>query len=88
MNVRFTRDHPSSSELCPCEGIETPAFQDRISAVKPETLEALTQVIGVGQGRCHGLLCRKSWMGLAEKAGVQVDRYHDWRFPWGDWTIK
>ena len=88
MNIRFTRDHPSSSELCPCEGIETPAFQNRIAAVKPETLEALTQVIEVGQGRCHGLLCRKSWMCLAEQAGVQVDRYHDWRFPWGDWTIK
>jgi ferredoxin len=88
MNIRFTRDHPFSSELCPCEGVEQSEFQDRIRAMNPETLEAVTQGVTVGSGRCHGLLCRKSWVRLAEAAGVQGDRYLDWRFPWMDWVIK
>jgi ferredoxin len=88
MNIRFTRDHPSSSELCPCEGIETDTLQERMRSVKPETLEALAQSLPVGGGRCHGLLCRKSWIRLAEREGVRGDRFQDWRFPWVDWIVK
>ena len=88
MNIRFTRDHPSSSELCPCEGIGEAQLNATLNASKPDTMEALAQICDVGQGRCHGLLCKRSWVKLAESAGVQVNRFNDWRFPWMDWTIK
>ncbi len=88
MNIRFTRDHPSSSELCPCEGVDTAQLNATVQASKPDTMEALAQVCDVAQGRCHGLLCKKSWVKLAEDAGVQVSRYNDWRFPWMDWTLR
>ena len=88
MSIQFTRDHPSSSELCPCQGIEVQEFCNKVETVKPDTLEALTQVIEVGQGRCHGLLCKKSWVKLAEASGIPAERFNDWRFPWVDWMIK
>lgn len=88
MNIRFTRDHPSSSELCPCVGILDEQLHHTIESTKPDTMEALTQVCEVGQGRCHGLLCKRSWVKLAVAAGVQASRYNDWRFPWMDWAIK
>ncbi|MBU6154208.1 MAG: 4Fe-4S binding protein [Bdellovibrionales bacterium] len=88
MDIRFTRDHPASSELCPCEGITCAQLTEKIDSVKPDTLEALSQVIEVGQGKCHGLLCKRSWIELSRAAGVESERYNDWSFPWGDWTVK
>jgi ferredoxin len=88
MSIQFTRDHPSSSELCPCQGIDSETFCSRVKTVKPDTLDAVTQVSDVGQGKCHGLLCKKSWVRLAEEAGVSHQKYNDWRFPWVDWMIK
>jgi bacterioferritin-associated ferredoxin len=88
MDIRFTRDHPASSELCPCEGITCAQLTEKIDSVNPDTLEALSQVIGVGQGKCHGLLCKRSWIELSRAAGVESERYNDWSFPWGDWTVK
>lgn len=88
MNIKFTRDHPASSELCPCLSISDKDFSSTLQAMKPDTLEALTQVCEVGQGRCHGLLCKKSWVTLASQAGVDVNRYNDWRFPWMDWVFR
>jgi len=88
MDIRFTRDHPSSSELCPCVGITTAQLKEKIESVKPDTLEALSQVIEVGQGKCHGLLCKRSWVSLSRTAGIQSERFNDWSFPWGDWLFK
>jgi ferredoxin len=88
MDIRFTRDHPSSSELCPCEGITPDQLRERIESAKPESLEALSQVVTVGQGRCHGLLCQRSLVCLSRAEGIGADRFNDWRFPWGDWAIK
>jgi ferredoxin len=88
MDLRFTRDHPSSSELCPCQGISAAEIEEKIASVKPETLEALSQVSGVCQGKCHGLLCKQSWISLSRAAGIQGERFNDWRFPWVDWLIK
>ena len=88
MDIRFTRDHPSSSELCPCLGITQEQLKEKTESVKPETLEALTQVIEVSQGRCHGLLCKRAWVSLSRAAGIEGERYNDWRFPWVDWAIK
>jgi hypothetical protein len=88
MDIRFTRDHPSSSELCPCEGITSGQLKQKIEAAKPDSLEALSQVVEVAQGRCHGLLCGRSWITLSKAAGIEGDRYNDWKFPWVDWAIK
>jgi ferredoxin len=88
MDIRFTRDHPSSSELCPCVGILSEQLNEKIESVKPDTLEALTQVIDVCQGRCHGLLCKSSWITVSRQAGIQGERFNDWRFPWVDWAFK
>jgi ferredoxin len=88
MDIRFTRDHPASSELCPCLGITGTSLQEKIDSVRPDTLEALSQVIEVGQGKCHGLLCKRGWIELSRMAGVEVGRYNDWSFPWGDWVVK
>jgi ferredoxin len=88
MDIRFTRDHPSSSELCPCEGITSEQLKEKIDSTRPESLEALSQVMSVTQGRCHGLLCKRSWICLSEAAGIEGGRYNNWNFPWGDWAIK
>ena len=88
MSIRFTRDHGPSSELCPCQGIKREDFEASIAAASPDTIEALTQVSEVGQGKCHGLLCKKSWVRTAEGLGVGNSRYADWRFPWVDWIFK
>jgi hypothetical protein len=88
MSIRFTRDHTPSSELCPCQAISLPDFESTLSAQRPDTLEAVTQISGVGQGKCHGLVCKKSWVRAAESRGVVSDRYADWRFPWMDWIFK
>lgn len=88
MDLRFTRDHPASSELCPCLGITSTQLGEKIESVKPDTLEALSQVIEVGQGKCHGMLCKRAFLELSRAAGVKSDRFNDWSFPWGDWMIK
>jgi ferredoxin len=88
MDIRFTRDHPSSSELCPCEGVTSDQLRERIESAKPGSLEALSQVVNVAQGRCHGLLCQRSFVCLSRASGIEADRFNDWRFPWGDWAIK
>jgi ferredoxin len=89
MSIRFTRDHRPSSEICPCQGIKTEDFESVISSTRPDSIEALTQVCEVGQGKCHGLLCKKSWVRQAGELGVGgTDRYADWRFPWVDWLFK
>jgi hypothetical protein len=88
MSIRFTRDHEPSSELCPCHGISREALDSIITGSKPDTVEAITQVCDVAQGKCHGLLCRKSWIRLSEQWNVGDGRYIDWRFPWVDWIFK
>ena len=88
MNIRFTRDHGPSSELCPCQGIKSEVFQATLLSTKPDTMEALTQVSDVGQGKCHGLLCKKSWVRQAQSLGTLGTRFADWRFPWVDWIFK
>ncbi|NDG84376.1 MAG: 4Fe-4S dicluster domain-containing protein [Proteobacteria bacterium] len=88
MDLRFTRDHPSSSELCPCQGITPTEIEEKIASIRPDTLEAFSQVSAVCQGKCHGLLCRKSWISLSRTCGIQGERFNDWRFPWVDWAIK
>ncbi len=88
MDLRFTRDHPASSELCPCAGITVRDIEEKIASVKPDTLEALSQVSGVCQGKCHGLLCRQSWISVCRSGGIEGGRFNDWRFPWVDWVIK
>ena len=87
MSIRFTREHRPSSELCPCEGITTEALSAIIAATNPDTLAAVTQISEVGHGKCHGLLCKKSWSRLSEAAGVADVRFNDWRFPWVDWMF-
>jgi ferredoxin len=87
MSIRFTRDHGASSELCPCEGINSEDFKAKILATKPDTFEAITQVSQVGQGKCHGLLCKKSWVRSAAEVGLLTARYSDWRFPLVDWIF-
>ena len=88
MSIRFTREHLPSSELCPCQGITTEALSAITAATNPDTLAAITQVSEVGHGKCHGLLCKKSWARLAEADGVADTRFNDWRFPWVDWVFK
>lgn len=88
MSIRFTRDHTPSSELCPCEGVSAEEFASTVTLTKPDTLEAVTQISTVGQGKCHGLLCKKSWVRSAEQLGVTQTRFTDWRFPWVDWIFK
>ncbi len=88
MSIRFTRDHRPSSELCPCRSITEEAFKSTLGSTRPETLEAVTQVSAVGQGKCHGLLCKSSWTRLAEMEGIESPRFNDWRFPWVDWMFK
>jgi ferredoxin len=88
MSIRFTRDHEPSSELCPCQNITPEQFEASLTGAMPDTIDALTQVSEVGQGKCHGLLCRKSWVREAQALGVESSRYADWRFPWVDWLFK
>ena len=88
MSIRFTRDHRPSSEICPCQSIKSEDLEATISSTRPDSIEALTQVCEVGQGKCHGLLCKKSWVRQAGQMGVATDRYADWRFPWVDWIFK
>jgi ferredoxin len=88
MSIRFTRDHRPSSEICPCEEIKTEEFESVVTSTRPESIEALTQVCGVGQGKCHGIICKKSWVRRAGELGVATERYADWRFPWVDWIFK
>lgn len=88
MSIRFTRDHEQSSELCPCNGVTVADLESKCELTKPDTMEALAQVTDVGKGKCHGLICKKSCVQIAEKAGVRVERYTDWDFPWTDWVFK
>ena len=59
MSIRFTRDHTPSSELCPCQGIGLKEFEATLSATRPDTLEAVTQVSAVGQGNVTGYFAKK-----------------------------
>jgi ferredoxin/aerobic-type carbon monoxide dehydrogenase small subunit (CoxS/CutS family) len=88
MSIRFTREHEQSSELCPCNGVTLEELESKCEFTNPDTMEALAQVTDVGQGKCHGLLCKKSCMRVAENAGVETERYVDWAFPWADWVFK
>jgi ferredoxin/aerobic-type carbon monoxide dehydrogenase small subunit (CoxS/CutS family) len=88
MSIRFVRDHEQSSELCPCTGVSTEKFAEQCARSKPDTAEALAQLSEVGRGRCHGQLCQRSWIQLAEKHGVHSQRFVEWGFPWVDWVFK
>ena len=88
MTIRFTRAHEQSSELCPCSGVTTEAFKATCEATNPDSLEALSQLSEVGKGKCHGLICKRSWTRIASDCGVKTDRYADWSFPWVDWVFK
>ncbi len=88
MSIRFTRDHAPSSELCPCQKITSEEVSAITSATNPDTLAAVAQISEVGHGKCHGLLCKKTWARLSEADGVPDVRFNDWRFPWVDWIFK
>ena len=88
MSIRFTRDHEQSSEICPCSSITTDQLRATCMSTKPDSIEALAQVCEVGQGRCHGLLCKKSFIEVAGEAGIESARYADWAFPWTDWMLS
>jgi ferredoxin len=89
MSIRFTRDHQPSGDLCPCEDISAEGVQEKITAMKPETLEALSPLTAATQGRCHGLLCRETCSRLARQCGVKADgREVHWGFPWTDWVMR
>jgi ferredoxin len=88
MSIRFTRDHEQSSELCPCSSVSTEDFKKKCELNHPDSLEALFQHTDANQGRCHGLLCRKNCIRVAESQGVRSDRFVDWAFPWKEWIFK
>ena len=88
MSIRFTRDHEPSSELCPCSSITTEQLKKTLDSIKPDSFEALAQVCDASQGRCHGLLCKKSLHQVATQSGIEEPRYADWGFPWMDWMLS
>ena len=88
MAIRFTRDHEQSSELCPCSGVTKEDVQKKCEMNHPDSLEALFQHTDATKGRCHGLLCQKNCVRVAENEGVRRDRFVDWAFPWKEWMFK
>ena len=88
MSVKFTRDHEQSSELCPCSGVAKEDIQKKCELNHPDSLEALLQHTDATKGRCHGLLCEKNLVRVAEGKAVQNDRFVNWAFPWKEWMIK
>jgi ferredoxin len=87
MSIRFTRDHEVTGQLCPCKERTVPQVEAHCKNIPTETIEALLESTDVTRGRCHGLLCRNSFLKLAQQNGVKVDRFSDWMFPWMDWMM-
>jgi len=74
--------------LCPCSSVSKEDFKNKCELNHPDSLEALFQHTDANQGRCHGLLCRKNCIRVAEDMGVKSDRFADWSFPWKEWIFK
>jgi Fe-S-cluster-containing hydrogenase component 2 len=88
MSIRFTRDHEQSTELCPCSGVTTDDLKKKCTLNHPESLEALLQHTETTKGRCHGIICKKNCVKIAQSEGVVTERFADWAFPWREWTFK
>jgi ferredoxin len=88
MTIRFTRDHEPTGQLCPCKERTVPQVEAHCKTIPTETIEALLESTDVTRGKCHGMLCRSSFLKVAQSNGVQMDRFSDWSFPWVDWTVS
>lgn len=72
--------------LCPCLGITTQQVLERIQHGNLQSPEAILSITHVGEGKCHGLLCREAFKRVLSDQQIPVSQWIDWRFPWMDWT--
>jgi hypothetical protein len=58
-----------------------------MSQGKLQSPEAVVSVTHVGEGRCHGQLCRNSLRDILLDQGLDAAEWIDWRFPWSEWVL-
>ncbi len=73
--------------LCPCIGLTTETFLDKVRQSKISSPGLALEQTGCGSGICHGQLCVGNALALLREEGVAFARYVDWRFPWMDWKL-
>jgi formate hydrogenlyase subunit 6/NADH:ubiquinone oxidoreductase subunit I len=77
----------TSDVLCSCLGITREEVEERLQHGQLRSIEAVLSASPVGQGKCHGRLCMDPFLRQLKEAGLDIDSWIDWRFPWSDWPL-
>lgn len=99
MSIRLTKSSESARissskgdmPLCSCLGITPEQVVERIRQGKLRSPEAVLSATHVGEGKCHGQICRGAFERLLESElaalGLEPSEWIDWRFPWAEWVM-
>ncbi len=87
MSIRLTTDASSETYLCPCLKITRDEVIERLQAGHHHSPESLLAATHVGEGKCHGMICRGAFRRLLMEQGVDAQGWVDWRFPWFEWVL-
>lgn len=74
--------------LCPCLGIEQDDVIRRVTQGALQSPEAAVAACHLGEGRCHGRICREGFRGTLLALGIDASQWIDWRFPWSEWVLS
>jgi formate hydrogenlyase subunit 6/NADH:ubiquinone oxidoreductase subunit I len=75
------------NHLCPCQKVKASEVIERMSQGKLQSPEAVVSVTHVGEGKCHGQLCRNGFREVLLDQGLDAAEWIDWRFPWSEWVL-
>jgi ferredoxin len=87
MSIRLTTDASAETYLCPCLKITREEVIERLRAGHHHSPESLLAATHVGEGKCHGMICRGAFRRLLMEQGVDAEGWVDWRFPWFEWVL-
>lgn len=76
------------SFLCPCLGLTMGEVIGRLESGVWKSPESAKRQCGIGEGKCHGAICRDTFRRLLQKRGLEAESWADWDIPWSDWVFN
>jgi Fe-S-cluster-containing hydrogenase component 2 len=78
---------PASPPICPCLGVMREDVLERTHQGRLQSADAVAAITHVGEGKCHGQLCRDPLRRLLLQEGLDAESWIDWQFPWSEWAL-